>query len=68
MTKIYFFLKITQVIIVTLNIYKNIPYTFKFLANIPVSLKPLPGPQLYLAALADTSFQQPRIPGKNHTR
>ena len=28
------------------NIYKNIPYPFKFLANIPVSLKLFPGPQL----------------------
>ena len=25
--------------------YKNIPHLFKFLANIPVSLKTIPGPQ-----------------------
>ena len=29
---------------IPLNIYKNILYPFKFLANIPVSLKTLPGP------------------------
>ena len=29
---------------IPLNIYKNILYPFKFLANIPVSLKTFPGP------------------------
>ena len=37
-------LKLIQVSRIPLNIYKNIPYPYKFLANIPVSLKPLPGP------------------------
>ena len=29
---------------IPLNIYKNVPYFFKLLANIPVSLKTLSGP------------------------
>ena len=36
--------KIEPIIRIPLNIYKNIPYPFKYLANIPVSLKTLPGP------------------------
>ena len=41
--------KLIQVSCIPLNIYKNIPYPFKFLANtnIPVSLKTLPGPHFY---------------------
>ena len=38
-----------------LNIYKNIPYPFKFSANIPVSLKTLPGPQYWEASLFDST-------------
>ena len=39
-------LKLIQVSCIPLNIYKSIQYPFKFLVNIPVSLKSLPGPQL----------------------
>ena len=35
-------LKLIQVSYITLNIYKNILYPFKFIANTPVSLKTLP--------------------------
>ena len=35
--------KIIQLSRILLNIYKNIPYPFKFLAEIPVSLKPFHG-------------------------
>ena len=38
-------LKLIQVSRIPLSIYKNILYPFKFLANIPVSLKTLPMPQ-----------------------
>ena len=38
------FLKLILVSGIPLNIYKNIPYPFNFLVNIPVSLKTLPGP------------------------
>ena len=37
-------LKLIQASRNPLTICKNIPYPFKFLANIPVSLKTLPGP------------------------
>ena len=32
----------------TLNFHKSIPYPFKFLANIPIFLKTLPGPQYWV--------------------
>ena len=32
----------------TMNVHKSIPYTFVCLANIPISIKTLPGPQLLL--------------------
>ena len=38
----------------TLNFYKSIPYPFKFLANISISLKTLLGPQ-YGEACAGTA-------------
>ena len=38
-------LKLIQVSRIPLSIYKNIPYPFKFFANVPVSLKTLPGLQ-----------------------
>ena len=37
-------LKLIQISRIHFNIYKNILCHFKFLANIPVSLKTLPGP------------------------
>ena len=36
-------LKLIQVSCIPLDIYKNFLYPFKFLANIPVSLKPFQG-------------------------
>ena len=36
---------------IPLNIYKNILYPFKFLTNISVSLKTLPGPHHYKQAI-----------------
>ena len=39
-------LNMNQLSRIPLNIYKNILYPFKFLANIPVSLKILPGPHV----------------------
>ena len=38
-------LKVIRLFRIPFNINKNIPYPSKFLANIPVSLKTLPGPQ-----------------------
>ena len=49
-------LKLIQVSLIPLDIYNNILYPFKFLANIPVSLKTLPGPQLYIPVHAKRSF------------
>ena len=40
------YLKLIQVSCIPLNIFKNISYPLKFFANIPVSLKTLPGPHL----------------------
>ena len=45
-------LKLIEVSRIPLNIYKNIPYPFKFLANIPVSLKTLPGPHIYIDTIS----------------
>ena len=39
-------LKLIQVSRIPSNIYKNVTYPFKILANIPVSLKTLPGPHI----------------------
>ena len=45
---------LTQVSCIPFNIYKTISYPFKFLANIPVSLKTFPGPLCHVIAWRQT--------------
>ena len=49
--------KIDPRIRIPLSIYKNIPYPFKFLANIPVSLKTLQG-LIYLHIIERSTVAQ----------